>query len=137
MAETQVEKFMRLLDISKEEAEKLIADDKAIDKGEKMDFDLSKEQEKVAKKYTNTGTRKVEKSKSERKRKENPTKATIISEIAQFLTENGYEMVEITNKERQIALKVGENDFELTLVQKRKSKKQKKGKKFPFFLKKY
>jgi hypothetical protein len=30
--------------------------------------------------------------------------------------------VEITNKERQIALKVGENAFEITLVQKRKPK---------------
>jgi hypothetical protein len=37
--------------------------------------------------------------------------------------ENGYEMVNITNAERQIAFKIGENDFELTLVQKRKSKK--------------
>jgi hypothetical protein len=39
------------------------------------------------------------------------------------LTEKGYEMVEITNKERQIAFKVGENDYEFTLVQKRKPKK--------------
>jgi hypothetical protein len=57
-----------------------------------------------------------------RTRKENPTKATIISEISAFLTENGYESVEITNKERQIAFKVGADSFELTLVQKRKPK---------------
>jgi hypothetical protein len=30
--------------------------------------------------------------------------------------------VEITNKERQIAFKIGENAYELTLVQKRKPK---------------
>jgi hypothetical protein len=123
MKETQVEKLMRLLKCSEEEALQIIADDKAIDRGERMSFDLSKEEEKQAKKYANTGTRKTSGEKTERKRKENPTKATIISEIAQFLTENGYEMVNITNKERQIAFKVGENDYEFTLVQKRKPKK--------------
>lgn len=122
MAEAQVEKLMRTLKCSREEAEQVIADDKAIDRGERMAFDLDPQAEKMAKKYANTGTRQTSGAKTERKRKENPTKATIISEIAQFLTENGYEMVEITNKERQIALKVGENAFEITLVQKRKPK---------------
>lgn len=122
MAESQVEKLMRLLKCSKEEAEQIVADDKAIDRGERMAFDLDPQAEKQAKKYANTGTRQTNGAKTERKRKENPTKATIISEIAQFLTENGYEMVEITNKERQIALKVGENAYEITLVQKRKPK---------------
>ena len=122
MAESQVEKLMRLLKCSKEEAEQIVADDKGIDRGERMAFDLDPQAEKQAKKYANTGTRQTNGAKTERKRKENPTKATIISEIAQFLTENGYEMVEITNKERQIALKVGENAYEITLVQKRKPK---------------
>jgi hypothetical protein len=87
-----------------------------------MPFDLDPETEKQAKKFANVGTRATDGKKTERKRKENPTKATIIAEIARFLTENGYENVEITNKERQIALKSGENSFELTLVQKRKPK---------------
>ena len=123
MAETQVEKYMRLLKCTKEEAEEMVACDKAIDRGERVYFDLDPQAEKQAKKYANTGTRKTSGEKTERKHKENPTKATIISEIAQFLTENGYEMVNITNRERQIAFKVGENDYEFTLVQKRKPKK--------------
>ena len=121
MAETQVEKLMRLLKCTKEEAEEMIACDKAIDRGERVYFDLDPQAEKEAKKMSNTGTRKT--TKTTRTRKENPTKAHTISEIAQFLMENGYEMVNITNAERQIAFKIGENDFELTLVQKRKSKK--------------
>jgi len=121
MAETQVEKLMRLLKCTKEEAEEMIACDKAIDRGERVYFDLDPQAEKEAKKMANTGTRKT--TKTTRTRKENPTKAHTISEIAQFLMENGYEMVNITNVERQIAFKIGENDFELTLVQKRKSKK--------------
>lgn len=123
MADTQIDRIMRGLKCSREEAEQILADDKAIDRGERMSFDLDKEKEKEAKKYARTGTRQTNGVKVERKRKENPTKAQIIAEIAKFLTENGYDSVEITNKERQIALKVGENAFELTLVQKRQPKK--------------
>ena len=123
MAESQKEKLMRLLGCSEAEADDIIASDKAIDKGEKVAFDLTPEQQREVKKYRAVGTRKTDKTQpSERKRKENPTKATVIAEIAQFLSENGYEMVEITNKERQIAFKVGENAYEFTLVQKRKPK---------------
>lgn len=122
MAEPQIQRIMRNLNCSQEEAMEILLADKAIDRGERMEFDLSPEAEKQAKKYANTGTRQTNGQKTERKRKENPTKAATIAEIAQFLTENGYEMVEITNKERQIAFKIGENAYELTLVQKRKPK---------------
>ena len=44
--------------------------------------------------------------------------AKFLEEMSDFATES----VEITNKERQIAFKIGENAFELTLVQKRKPK---------------
>lgn len=123
MAETQKEKLMRLLDITEAEAEDIIATDKAIDKGERVYFDLDLETEKQAKKMVNVETHKKADAKVPRTRKENPTKATIISEISAFLTENDYESIEIINKERQIAFKVGEDSFELTLVQKRKPKK--------------
>lgn len=122
MTEPQIQRIMRNLNCSQEEAMEILLADKAIDRGERMEFDLSPEAEKQAKKYANTGTRQTNGQKTERKRKENPTKAATIAEIAQFLTENGYEMVEITNKERQIAFKIGENAYELTLVQKRKPK---------------
>ena len=122
MTESQIQRIMRSLKCSREEAVEILMADKAIDRGERMEFDLSPEAEKQAKKLANTGTRQTKGQKTERKRKENPTKATVIAELAQFLTENGHEMVEITNKERQIAFKVGENAYELTLVQKRKPK---------------
>ena len=122
MAKDRVAELMAQLKCTKEEALEIIECDKAIDRGERVYFDLYPEAEKQAKKYANTGTRQTNGAKTERKRKENPTKATVIAELAQFLAENGYEMVEITNKERQIAFKVGENAYELTLVQKRKPK---------------
>ena len=122
MAESQIERIMRGLKCTETEAIEIAKADKEIDKGVKMPFDLSAEAEKEAKKYAKTGTRTTSGEKIERKRKENPTKEGIIQLLATFLQENGYESVEITNKERQIALKVGEIAFELTLVQKRAKK---------------
>ena len=121
--EEKIKKLMASLKCTREEAIEIIECDKAIDKGERVYFDLDKDAEKQAKKWANVGEKT---KKTERKapvRKENTTKSGIIAEISAFLTEKGYEMVEITNKERQIAFKVGENDYELTLVQKRKPKK--------------
>ena len=46
--EAQVRKMMYLLKISEEEAKQLIADDKAIDQGKKMDFDLPPDKLKIA-----------------------------------------------------------------------------------------
>lgn len=122
-----VKHHMKVLDIPEAEAIQLVMDDKAVDKGEKL-FELSAEQKKVAKKYAGTGTKKrtVYKFDTTKKKKENPVKQKIIAEIGRFLNENSEicaEMVQITNAERQIAFKIGENDYELTLVQKRKAKK--------------
>ena len=128
MAETQKEKLMRVLKISEEEAIDIIKADKAIDAGKRTEFDLDPEKEKMAKKFANAKEHKksinLEKG-GKRPKKENATKAGIIAEITQFLMENASfsaENVEITNKERQIAFKIGENAYELTLVQKRKPK---------------
>ena len=131
MSIAQKKRIMEALHCTEAEAEQIMADDKRIDRGEKMDFDLDKEQEKVARKFTKTGTRKaptvykLDNEGGKRSRKENPTKSSIISELAKFLqdqSENACVEVEITNKERQIAFKIGENAYELTLVQKRKPK---------------
>ena len=122
---------MRKLGFTEEEIADVIKADDAIDHGEKVDFDLDPEKQKEAKKYIKSGTRKapvnyqLDNTGGKRSRKENPTKAGIISELAKFLeeqSENACVNIEITNKERQIAFTIGENNYELTLVQKRKPK---------------
>ena len=119
---------MRLLNVSAEEAEAIMQSDRAIDRGERMDFDLPPEQEKLAKKMVNVQEHKrptVYKF-DKRQRKENATKKGIIDFLHKILTENeefSFENVTITNKERQISFTIGENTFELTLVQKRQPKK--------------
>jgi len=127
MADTPQIAAMRKLGMTDEQIAETLAADKAIDRGERMSFDLSKEDEKAALRAANAGKGRKQTvyDFSQRKRKENPTKASIIAEIAKFLTEmseNACENVTITNKERQIAFRIGENDYEFTLVQKRKPK---------------
>lgn len=126
--EEQKRKIMGLLECSEAEAEDVMKWDKVIDQGGRTPYDLSIEAEKEAKKYANSRERKKPAvyDFKKRERKPNPTKGSIIAELAQFLaetSENACENVEITNTERQIAFKIGENNYELTLVQKRAPKK--------------
>jgi hypothetical protein len=139
MAEDKQLTAMRKLGYTEEQIQQMLMDDKRIDRGEILEWDLSPEEHKKAIKYANSDEKKKKTAEkpvkkggtaynfdtSTKKRKENPTKANIIALLATILTENGdfcAENVEITNKERQIAFVVGENAFELTLVQKRKPK---------------
>lgn len=118
-----IKQYMEKLGCTEAEARDLIAYDNEVDHNRPTAYDLSPEQKKVAKQYTKVDSKKPTVYKfTKRERKANLTKGNIISALATFLTEQGYEMVEITNKERQIAFKVDDNSFELTLVQKRKPK---------------
>jgi hypothetical protein len=129
LAETQKDRIIRVLGVTEAEANEILACDKKIEQGkERMDFDLDPETEKMAKKFANVTTKKkpLVLENKPRPRKENPTKASIISELAKFLeadSENACVNVEITNKERQIAFAIGDQKYELTLVAKRPPKK--------------
>ena len=118
----QIDRIMKTLRCSREEAEAIIAEDKRIDRGEKVEFDLSEEEHRKAMKNANAGTRKTAEAKTARKARENPTKEGVIAQIAAFLGENGYNLVEITNKTRSIMFKIGEDAYEITLIAKRKPK---------------
>ena len=122
--QNRIDELVDLLGCSIVEAQQIIEDDKKIDKGERVAFDLSKEDEKKALKLANvkehkkSAVYKFEK----RERKADTTKEGVIEQIANFLQENGYENVEITNKSKLIAFRIGEDDYELNLVRKRKKK---------------
>lgn len=126
MAESQKEKLMRVLEISAKEADEIIAYDNAVDKGMKTEYDLTKQQEKETRKYRQADRRPTAYNFTKRERKPNATKGGLIQEFYKFLCEDSEfstKNVEITNKERQITFQIGEDRFELTLVQKRKPKK--------------
>ena len=130
---------MRKLGYSDEDIQQMLADDKRVDRGEILEWDMSAEEHKKAMKFANVTDKKPKTEEkapkkgataynfdtSTKKRKENPTKANIIAELATFLLQNATfepENVEIANKERQITFKIGDTAFDLTLIQKRKPK---------------
>lgn len=125
--EERLERYAKL-NLTEQEKQELLAYDRAVERGEKTEFDATAEQLKVEREMARTGTRKTPANYKfpKKKRKENATKGGVIAELAQFLAENSdfsVENLEIVNKERQIAFQIGEDKFELTLTQKRKPKK--------------
>lgn len=100
---TQLEKLMKL-GMSEDEARQVIEDDKRIDKGEKMDFDLSKEEEKATRKYRQADRNKTAYKFTPRERKPNEAKRGLIAAIQEMLTYSDIQAdnVIITNPERQI-----------------------------------
>ena len=125
--EKQLENLMSRLGCTEEEAQDVMKWDKVIDKGGRTPYDLDPATEKAAKKMCNSRERKKPTvyEFTKRERKANPTKGGIIAELAKFvkeMSEFATESVEIVNKERQISFKIGEDTYELTLVQKRKPK---------------
>ena len=104
MDEKWIEKQMKLLDLTREEAIQLWNDDHDIDQGKPKDFDLTKEQEKESKKARNAGKRKANYSLEGQKKRERKPNATV------------------ENAERQIDFYIGENHYSLTLTCHRKPK---------------
>lgn len=116
------------LGLSKQEEQELLAYDKAVEADKSTEYDLSPDKIKIAQKFAHAGTRKQPTAYkfTQRQRKPNATKGGIIAELADFLEKHSQfsiDNLQVTNKERQIAFSIGEDSFELTLVQKRKPKK--------------
>lgn len=126
----QKERIMKLLNVSEEEAQAMLDYDKEVDRTNGgLEYDLSKEDAKNAIKQAHKGQERAKKSTgptvykfNQRERKANLPKQEIISKLNDFLNELGMENVTITNKERQLAFSSNGENFELTLVQKRKKK---------------
>ena len=124
--EKRVEELVDLLGCSIFEAEKIIEDDKKIDKNQEVDFGLSKEEEKKALKYANVKEhKKPTVYKFEKKEKKaDTTKEGVIQAVFDFLVSNGYENVEITNKSKLISFKIADDSYEFNLIRKRKPKEK-------------
>lgn len=125
--EEKILKLMKSLDITREEALELMEEDKEVDRMTKMsdiDNDISEEQKKAKKKYSNVkkGVNAYGKT-TTRELKPDENKRLIISTIAKTLEENGFENVEVTNIQKYITFKIGSEVFEIDLKRKRQSKK--------------
>ena len=118
---TEKEKLMKILNISEAEAKELMAYDKKVESGKATEYDLTAEQKKVASEMSKTGTR-VYNFTTKREKKVNEVKVELINHLAEQLVNFGVKNLSLINAERQIGFSIGENDYELTLTQKRKKK---------------
>ena len=117
--EEAIQKYMRLLRVSRAEAEQIVADDEIIDKGGRCDWEPSIEEEKAMRKASKL---KVERKKTERKPREkvaDNTKLEIISLINEVLAAK-YEDVVVENAEKTINFVVNGDNYSINLTKHRK-----------------
>ena len=112
--EEKIQKLMKSLNISREEAIDLIEEDKRIDRGEKL-YELDPELEKGAKR-----ARQADRTKSDtptkRERKPKPEKAEICSAMMEGLAELGVADFNITNPEREFLFTHNGTKYKVTLA---------------------
>lgn len=110
--EEKIQKLMKSLNISREEAIDLIEEDKRIDKGEKL-YELDPELEKGAKKARQADRKKTE---VKRERKPKPEKAEICSAMMEGLAELGVADFNIINPEREFLFTHNGTKYKVTLA---------------------
>jgi len=110
--EKRIAHLMKTLNLTREEALQMIADDEAIDHGADL-FPLSAEQEKASKKARGTGTRTYTFTK--RERKADNDKRELITMIFNALDYEADEKPTITNVERQIDFNYHGRQFRIVL----------------------
>lgn len=117
------------LDLTPEQANELCEYDKACEKSDPspssknfipLPYDLTEAQRKTAKKMTSTGTR-VYKF-TNREKKEDATKASIVEAVARFLNVTYGVDPCIENPERKFSFALDGETYEVTLARKRKPK---------------
>ena len=119
----EIQKAMKNLGLTEQEAREMFEADRKIDRGEKL-FELSAEQEKASKKARSTGTKKptvYNFDTAKKKRKECPDKQHLVNLLAEALRAEVQEL-EITNKEREMIFKFNGADYRLTLAMPRVKK---------------
>lgn len=114
--EKLIQKHMKTLDITREEAEQLIADDEAIDKGAKL-FELDKEAEKASKKARAVGTKTTTPStKKPREKKADNDKQMLMNTLQSALeTLGSVDRIEVTNAEREMIFYCNDRKFKVVL----------------------
>lgn len=118
-----IERNMKLLDISREEAMQMLEDDKRIDKGEKL-FALTPEQEKASKKARQADRKKkttvYKFDTSKRKKPENKGKQAIITALTESVENLGAENLDVINNEREFFFELNGTKYKIVLSMPRK-----------------
>lgn len=118
-----IERNMKILDISREEATQMLEDDKRIDKGEKL-FTLTPEQEKASKKARQADRKKrttvYKFDTSKRKKPENKGKQNIVNALTSAVEGLGAENLDVTNNEREFFFELDGTKYKVVLSMPRK-----------------
>lgn len=116
---TDIQKLMEVLDLTEDEAKQLIADDDAIDKGEKL-FELSQEGKQVEKKMRQAD-RKVDAygKVTKRERKADEDKAHLLNVLFSAILPI-CDTYEIANGEREFSFTYHEKKYKVVLSAPRK-----------------
>ena len=117
--ETQKEAIMRILRCSAEEAESILADDKAVDQGQTMEWDLSAEEHKKAMKRANATEHKKPSTEVKRERKVDAEKGGLMGIIVEALAPVADSIGEVVN-EREVIFFHNGVKYKLTLAKPRK-----------------
>lgn len=114
--EEKIQKLMKSLNISREDAIELMEEDKRIDRGEKL-YELDPELEKGAKKARQADRKQTT---AKREKKPKPEKEEICSAMMDGLRELGVEDFEIINPEREFIFHKDGTKYKVTLACPRK-----------------
>ena len=118
--EKAIVRNMQALKITRKEAEELVDDDEAVDRGEALPWDLTPEQMKNARKMANATTRKSS-GKSERVKKVNLDKRLLITCLQEGLASmDGLEALTCTNVERTLDFTFNGVSYTVSLTAHRK-----------------
>ena len=123
ISDSEIQHSMRVLKLSKDEAIQMWLEDEGyLDNVEQSALEKKAKDKRIT--ATSHKAQKEVKAKTprERVRKENPTKEMVIAEIAKILP-NFAENIEILNIGKLISFTIGEEKYEINLIQKRKPKK--------------
>ena len=120
--EDRIKAVMLAANCSYEDAVQVIEDDEAIDKGERLDWEPTIEEEKEMRKATRLKVdRKPSGERKPREREADIVKREIVAKVAEAMGQ--YENVEIANVEREVTFVIDGAEYSLTLTKHRKSKK--------------
>lgn len=120
MDEKLIEKHMRTLKCTREEAIQLIKDDEDVDRGIAKPWDLTPEQIKNQRKLANVSTRKRTGETKPRTKKENPDKKYILACLFAGIPTDEIENLKIVNDERSFDFTYNGVNYSVSLTAHRK-----------------
>jgi hypothetical protein len=113
MAENQVKKLMRVLNLTEQEALEVIECDKRIDRGEKL-FELTEDQKVAEKQARLTGERKSTKTTKREKKVDNQKQNIINAMVGSIINVFGVR-VDVANEEREFEFELNDRKFKVVL----------------------